>query len=65
LFLFLFFFVKREFENESGQIRRGIYMVFEGFPLSYKYFIFSIKKTIRRSERKELKGQAASSFALV
>lgn len=40
-------------------------MVFEGFPLSYKYFIFSIKKTIRRSERKELKGQAVSSFALV
>lgn len=37
-------FFKREFENESGQIRRGIYMVFEGFPLSYKHFIFSIKK---------------------
>lgn len=37
-----FFF--NEFENESGKIRRGIYMVFEGFPLFYKYFIFSIKK---------------------
>lgn len=40
--LVLWFF--KEFQNESGKIRRGIYMVFEGFPLFYKYFIFSIKK---------------------
>lgn len=40
----IFFFFFKEFENESGKIRRGIYMVFEGFPLFYKYFIFSIKK---------------------
>lgn len=58
-------FLKKEFQNEAGKIRRGIYMVFEGFPLFYKYFTFSIKKTIRRSERKERKGQAVLSFALV
>lgn len=61
----LFFFLLKESQNESGKIRRGIYMVFEGFPWFYKYFIFSIKKTIRRCERKARKGQAVLSFALV
>lgn len=43
----LFFFFSpffKEPQNESGKIRRGIYMVFEGFPWFYKYFIFSIKR---------------------
>lgn len=41
-----FYFILKESQNESGKIRRGIYMVFEGFPWFYKYFIFSIKKPL-------------------
>lgn len=43
-FLFCFTPFLKGLQNESGKIRRGIYMVFEGFPWFYKYFISSIKR---------------------